>query len=113
MPLNRLSSREIFKNTDIHYDEQFKKRDISGINQFDTAVIEFPANQILAGLSYDTRIWQVGDRLHKIAHEVFGDSRYWWVVAQFNKKPTDHHFQVGDIYYVPLNLEDVLNSFGY
>ena len=113
MPFNRLSNREIFKNTDIIYDEKFKQKGLSKISQLDTAHITFPSNQILASLSYDTRIWQMGDRPYNIAYDVYGDSRYWWVIAQFNKKPTDHHFKVGDVCYIPLNLEDVLNSFGY
>lgn len=113
MPFNRLSSREIFKNSNILYDEKFKEKNLSAINQYDTAIIEFPTGQVMAEVSYDTRVWKMGDRLHKIAYEVFGDSRYWWIIAQFNKKPTDHHFKLGDIYYVPLNLQDALNSFGY
>ena len=113
MPFNRLSNREIFKNMNILYDEKFKQKDLQRINQLDTAHIIFPSNESLASLSYDTRVWQVGDRLHKIAYQTYGDSRYWWVIAQFNKKPTDHHFKVGDIFYVPLNLEEALNSFGY
>ena len=113
MPFNRLSNREIFKNDDILYDEKFKQKNLTKINQYNTAQIMFPSNDILASLSYDTRLWQVGDRLHKISYQIYGDSRYWWIIAQFNKKPTDHHFKVGDVFYVPLDLEDVLNSFGY
>jgi len=113
MPFKRLSNREIFKNSNILYDEKFKEKNLLAINQYNTATIIFPSGQALSELSYDTRIWKMGDRLHNIAYDVFGDSRYWWIIAQFNKKPTDHHFKLGDIYYVPLNLQDALNSFGY
>ncbi len=113
MPFNRLSSREIFRNDNILYDEKFKQKNLSRIEQYDTAHIRFPSNESLSSLSYDARVWKTGDRLHKVAYNTYGDSRYWWVIAQFNKKPTDHHFAVGDVYYVPLNLEDALNSFGY
>ncbi len=113
MPFSRLANRVVFKNKDLLYDEKFKDRGLNGITQYNTDTIVFPSSQETARMSYDTRLWQAGDRLYKIAFEVYGDSRYWWVIAQFNKKPTEHHFKVGDTYYIPLNLEDALNSFGY
>jgi hypothetical protein len=113
MPFSRLSNRDIFKNQNLLYDEKLKERDLKFINQYNTGTITFPSVEDLQEIQYDTRIWKLGDRLHKIAYNSYGDSRYWWVIAQFNKKPTDHHFKVGDTYYVPLNLEDILNAFGY
>ncbi len=113
MPYSRLSNRNVFRNTNLLYDEKFKQKDVKYINQYNSATISFPSVEQLTEITYDTKTWKVGDRLHKIAYNSYGDSRYWWVIAQFNKKPTEHHFKVGDIYYVPLNLEDVLNAFGY
>lgn len=113
MPFSRLAGRNIFKNQNLLYDEKFKSKDLKAINQYNTATLRYPAVSEISDLTYDTRTWKVGDRLYKIAYESYGDSRYWWVIAQFNQKPTDHHFKLGDIYYVPLNLEDMLNAFGY
>jgi len=113
MPYSRFSNRDIFRNTNLLYDEKFKEKGVKYINQYNSANIRFPSVEELQRIPYDTRTWKTGDRLHKIAYNSFGDSRYWWVIAQFNKKPTDHHFKVGDIYYVPLNLEDILSAFGY
>lgn len=113
MPFSRLSGRRIFKNTNILYDEKFKQKDLKKINQYVTADIFFPTVEEIKSLSYDTRTWKVGDRLYKLAFEYYGDSRYWWVIAQYNNKPTDHHFKLGDIYYIPLDLTDVLNTYGY
>ncbi len=113
MPFDRLSNRVIFKNDDILYDETFNKKGVNFINQYDTAEMSYPSQEDLVHLKYDTRIWKTGDRLYKIAFETYGDSRYWWIIAQFNKKPTDHHFKIGDTFYVPLNLEDVLSTYGY
>ena len=113
MPFSRLSGREIFENSNILYDEKFKEKDLQKILQYETQYLLFPSVEELSDISFDTRTWKVGDRLHKIAFELYGDSRYWWVIAQFNNKPTEHHFKVGDVYYVPLDLEDALNSYGY
>jgi hypothetical protein len=113
MPYSRMSNRNIFRNADLLYDEKFKQKDLKYINQYNTGTIRFPSVEQLMDITFDTRIWKVGDRLHKVAYNSYGDSRYWWVIAQFNKKPTDHHFKLGDTYYVPLNLEDALSAFGY
>jgi hypothetical protein len=112
MPLTRYSNRDIVINQQEIYDEIFKERGINGVRQYETPELFFPETSELSAMAYDTRTWKVGDRLYKIAYEMYGDSRYWWIVAQFNKKPTDHHFKVGDTYYVPLSLEEALRSFG-
>ena len=52
-----------------------------------------------------------GDRLDLLSQEFYGDPRYWWVIAQFNQKPTESHFQVGDIYYVPISIEQILEFY--
>ena len=36
----------------------------------------------------------------------------WWVIAQFNQKPTDSHYSLGDVVYIPLPLEKVLTLYG-
>tara|TARA_R100001198_G_scaffold85069_2_gene59235 strand:+ start:1543 stop:1884 length:342 start_codon:yes stop_codon:yes gene_type:complete len=113
MPFSRLAGRRIFKNQNLLYDEKFKSKDLKKINQYNTATISYPSVEQTQEITYDTRIWKLGDRLYNLAYEVYGDSRYWWVIAQFNKKPTDHHFKVGDTYYIPLDLEDILDTYGY
>ena len=113
MPFSRLAGRRIFKNQNLLYDEKFKSKDLKAINQYNTATLMYPSAEQLQDINYDTRTWKLGDRLYNIAFEIYGDARYWWILAQFNKKPTDHHFKVGDIYYIPLDLDDVLNAYGY
>ena len=113
MPFSRLSGRKIFKNSNILYDERFREKDLKKINQYETAEMFFPSVEEIKTLAYDTRTWKVGDRLYKLAYEYYSASRYWWVIAQYNNKPTDHHSKSGDIYYIPLDLVDALNTYGY
>lgn len=49
-----------------------------------------------------------GDKLSKLAHEHYGDAKFWWVLAWFNGKPTDHHCNLGDVIKIPFPLEEVL-----
>lgn len=45
--------------------------------------------------------WTVGDRFYKLADEYYGDTRYWWIIARFNKVPTEAHVKIGDTLQIP------------
>jgi len=111
MSLSRYASQFIITNNSEIYDELFRERGVTKINQFETPTIYHPDLQELTNISYETKRWKVGDRLYKVAHRFYGDSTYWWVIAQFNNKPTESHFKVGDIYYVPLSIESILEYY--
>ena len=93
------------------YDDVFKERGVRNIRQFKTRTVFYPSGEDMERITFETRRWKVGDKLYKLAYEAYGDSKYWWVIAQFNQKPTDSHFKVGDIYYVPLSVEQILDYF--
>jgi len=61
--------------------------------------------------SVRTVIWQRRTRLFKIAFELYGDSRLWWIIAWFNQKPTDADYSVGDRVLVPFPLEQIYERF--
>ena len=55
-------------------------------------------------------IWQSGDRFSKLSALYYGGNvKFWWVIAWFNQKPTDHDVAFGDIIEVPVPLDRVLD----
>ena len=58
------------------------------------------------------RVWTIGDRLYKLAAEYYGSPVYWWVIARFNQKPTEAHFQPGDRVYIPLPKDLIFEYYG-
>jgi len=56
-------------------------------------------------LTHIQRVYTMGDRLYKFAYEYYGDVDYWWIIAWYNNKPTDTHFNIGDIVYIPRELD--------
>ena len=81
-----------------------KKIDKSGIRVYGTTY--YP--EILIS-DMDTFIYPVeGERLDSLAHKSYGDASLWWVIAQFNQLPTEGHVKLGNILYVPLPLERIL-----
>ena len=104
-------AKQIIVNDDEMYDETFRDRGVKQIRQYESLAMYYPSTEEMANISYETRRWQIGDRLYKLASEFYGNPQYWWVIAQFNQKPTESHFKVGDIYYIPVSIEQVLELY--
>lgn len=46
-------------------------------------------------------VWSHGDKLYKLANMYFGDRDLFWIIGLFNNKPTDSHYEYGDVVYIP------------
>ena len=104
MAYSRYSVRGTFVNDDENYRKKFFKgpRGVQQILQYDTATFNYPSPAEIGGdLSVDSTTWQVGTRMDKLAGEYYGDSSLWWLIAWFNKKPTEASWSAGDIIYIP------------
>ena len=44
----------------------------------------------------------------KLAHQFYGDFKQWWVIAGFNKKPTESHVKMGDTIRIPKDISEAL-----
>ena len=47
--------------------------------------------------------WKLGDKFWQLAHSFYGDKNYWYIIAQFNNKPTESHLNIGDKIKIPYN----------
>ena len=100
-----------FKNNLELYTSVFEDRGVPFINQYRCAMFTQPSAAQLRRLNNTTVIWQVGDRLEKLAAKYYGNSTFWWVIARYNQKPTDAHFALGDTVFVPQPLALVLDLY--
>tara|TARA_R100000234_G_scaffold118838_1_gene100244 strand:+ start:4330 stop:4668 length:339 start_codon:yes stop_codon:yes gene_type:complete len=100
----------ITNNLDI-YKNIFKKRGVKQIVHYASPELSYPSSQDLSSLNIIDHIWRRGDHYYKLADFYYGDSTYWWVIAFFNKKPTEDLLAFGDIVMVPLPLENVLSIY--
>lgn len=55
-----------------------------------------------------SHLWKTGDQYWKLAHKYYGTPELWWVIAWFNKKPTESHVKMGDTIQIPLPLTTIL-----
>jgi len=109
----RYSNQEVFSNALSAYSNYLKTRGMKVINQYNTPKFRFPEQQDLRNFSSIKHVWSPGDRYFKLAGEYYGDPTMWWVLALYNKKPTEFHINLGEVIYVPKPLETVLFYMGY
>jgi nucleoid-associated protein YgaU len=112
MTYSRYLGRETFINNDPNYRKAFfDQKGIRQLEQFETAELGYPSLRQMEGLNNLSLVWTSASRLYNLAEEFYGDSTYWWVIAWYNKKPTEAHFEIGDVIYIPTPLERVLELF--
>jgi len=84
----------------------------TSIRQYPTLNLKFPTTEQISSYSVQIETWTLGQRLYKLAEKYYGNAEYWWVIAFFNKKPTEQHFSLGDAVEIPLPLNTVLSDIG-
>lgn len=99
-------------NDSEYYSFLREKRGVKIIEQFPTPSLSHPGARLRAAISVDPFIWQYGDHFYKIAHQYYGNSNFWWVIAWYNGYPTESDIKIGALIDIPINLEDALRVLG-
>tara|TARA_R110002020_G_scaffold78758_3_gene197876 strand:- start:2074 stop:2415 length:342 start_codon:yes stop_codon:yes gene_type:complete len=108
---SRYNDTPTFLNNNPLYDSIFEDRGIKSLTQYVSATYKELTEDQKASIVSETLMWEVGDRLDKFASKAYGDAQYWWVIARYNKKPTDAHFQRGDNVLIPRPLSLILSYY--
>ncbi len=108
---NRFDDRKVFKNSNELYERVFDERDVKFIRHYGSPKTKYPSPAQMREVQRVQHIWRVGDRYYKLAAQYYGSPTYWWVIAQFNKRPTEADVTVGDLIYIPLPLETILGIY--
>lgn len=67
------------------------------------------SDELISEIDVEFVYYSVETKFYKLAAEHYGDPRLWWVIAFFNKKPTDFHAKLGDVINIPVQWELVYN----
>ena len=94
------------------YRELRERRGVKQIEQFTTPRLRQPTVSDRLRLKTSTHIWKYGDRFYNLAHQYYGDARYWWVIAWFNGIPTEAEANTGDVLEIPLDISEALLVLG-
>lgn len=112
MPYSRYSNTPIFLNANENYKNTFfEKRDIHQTFQYSLSVMGYPSPSAIRSMTNIPLVWKATDKLYNISNEYYGSPDYWWIIAFYNKKASEAEFKVGDLYFVALPLENMLDYF--
>jgi len=107
-----MHSRYIFRsvgiNTDPSLREIFDSRGIRSVRQYTSPKFVYPNAEQLADLTTIGHVWSIGDRFYKLAHEHYGSSELWWVIAWYNQTPLESQVAMGDVVEIPFPLVRIL-----
>ena len=90
------------------YDKVFEKRGVREITQYRTPKVNHVDQKILDSIETTEYVWRYGDRYSALASRFYGDPKLWWVIASFNRKPTESHVTIGETILIPLSLADAM-----
>ena len=109
---DRYQRRGRRKNNEELYENAFEERGVKGILQYTTPRFRTITPEMRSQLNREKYIWKISDSYQKLAQAYYGNPRYWWVLAWYNRKPTDALVKVGDTIRIPKPLERVLEFMG-
>ena len=108
---SRYENKKIVKNQSDLYASLFKEREVYFIRQYRTGKLNFPTPRQNATIDAAPYIWKIGDKYWKLAEKHYGDPRAWWILAWYNRKPTEAHVRAGQIVLIPSPLSTLLSIF--
>ncbi len=112
MASGRHNNRFVAINTNPLYRKYLKEtRGLPRVKQYSTPEFSHPTVNQIKNLTVLRHTWKLGDRYYKLAHEHYGNSEMWWVIALFNQKPTEAFVKAGDVIFIPQPIELVVQYF--
>ena len=106
--MSRYLRRTLAINQDEQYKELFDKRGVTRIEQHRTPDFTILEQEFFDSIDVYKHVWKYGDLYWKLSAKFYGDPQYWWVIATYNRKPTEAHVKLGELIKVPINLADAL-----
>jgi hypothetical protein len=109
---SRYDGKRIFTNNHELYSELLRERGLNYFKHYETMKFRYPTIEEIQDLQLISLIWSQEDRWWKLAAKYYGDGTLWYVLAFFNRLPTDFHVKPGMTVQIPLPLERVLKYMG-
>lgn len=84
----------------------------NGVTQYTTPELLYPSPDQINNLTLISHTWGISDKFYKLSHKHYGDSKLWWVIAWFNKAPTEAHLKPGDKIDIAFPLDALIAYYG-
>ena len=101
----RYTGREEVLNDLEEYEDLLESRGKKEILQ--NEFFRFNRSFSKANFRIKTHIWTQGDKLYKISAQYYGDTKYWWLIALWNNRPTDADYIMGQKIQIPYPINEL------
>ena len=88
--MSRFNSRVRAINDDEMYENTLEERGVKQIIQYTTEELIYPDEEEKERINVVKHAWTQGDKFWKLALKFYGDQTLWYIIAQWNKAPSDH-----------------------
>lgn len=106
--MSRYNGRRRGLNDEEMYEDILSRRGVNEIVQYTTPKFKQILEEDRLRVKTVEYVWRAGDKFWRLASQNYGDASLWWVIAQFNNKPTEHHLSPGDVINLPIDLSVAL-----
>lgn len=107
----RYNARQTILNNSDEYEDYRENRQLINFRHYSTPLFKDVNVSLLNSIVNYSHIWKEGDHYYKLADLYYQDPKLWWVIAFYNKKPTEQHIKIGDTVLIPTPIQLVLQSF--
>lgn len=95
---------ELSKNR-ILFDERYSRllanRRVKNIEYYTAPNLRYPTDEEISSLDLIAVSWKIGDTFAKFAYNYYNTYDDWWIIAYFNKVPSEYELKLGDLIYIP------------
>ena len=106
--MSRYKSRSKALNDKEQYDKLFEKRGVKKVVQYRSPKAKFVTDEEMSAIKCHQIVWTTGMSFERLAEKYYGDFRQWWVIAGFNRTPTESHVTIGQTIRIPKDIADAL-----
>jgi len=108
--MSRYFTRDEIINNDEQYEDLMDDRGVLEINQYATPKLKIIEKEQLNLIQCYRYTWKHGDMFWKISARYYGEPKHWWIIATFNRKPTEFHVKPGEVIKIPISLSDAIQA---
>lgn len=110
--MDRYRNRGLVKNNLPQYKSMLKERGKNFAIMYSSAHTLALTDEEISSIETIPYRWGHADKFYKLAAEYYGDTSKWWIIAWYNQTPTENHVNLGDIIYIPLSPEEMIDLWG-
>ena len=106
--MSRYRNSRIAVNKNEMYLDLFEERGVKKITQYRSYFFKSVPQEVLDSIDTEDYVWKYGDSYWSLASKYYSDPKMWWIIASYNRKPTEALLKIGDTIKIPLNLTQVM-----